>query len=136
MRSKAYGAAAVAIALDGLAVGHATPFLPFGSGLSLAAAGMILIFWPALGIVAARLSALIFAAWAIVLKAPPVVAEPASGSAWVGFLGLLVLAVIGSRLGSNRGVPEAAEVLPTASERWPRQDPSPVPLYPYQGSNG
>lgn len=101
MKASAYGAAAAAIGLDGLAAGEAAPFFPFGGSVSLVAAGLILIFWPALAPVAARLSALIFATWAIVLKAPLIVAEPANGPAWLALAGLLALAAAGQRLGAE-----------------------------------
>lgn len=133
--SKAYGAAAIAIELDGLAAGQVAPVPPFGSGISLIAAGMILIFWPALAPLAARLSALIFAAWAVVLKAPLIAAEPASGEAWIGFIGLLALAAIGPRLAAGSGAADTDGELPPAPE-W-RLPPGSAPLsHRFQASKG
>lgn len=110
--SRAYGAAAIAIGLDGLATGQAAPLLPFGSSLSLVAAGMVLVFGSALSPVAARLAALIFAVWAIMLKLPLIAADPANGSVWVGFAGLMTLAAIGRRLDGGEAAADAHEALP------------------------
>lgn len=108
LRASAYGAAAAAVGLESLAAGDAMPFLPFGSSASLVAAGLILILWRDLAPVAARLSAFVFGAWAILLKAPLAIAAPANGSAWLACIGLLVLAAIGLRLSGELDDGEAA----------------------------
>ncbi|MGQ0659503.1 hypothetical protein [Sphingosinicella sp.] len=137
LKAAAYGAAAAAIGLDSLAAGETTPFLPFGSSVSLVAAGLILIFWPPLAPVAARLAALIFAVWAIVLKAPLIVAEPANGPAWLALAGLLALAAAGPRLGvAEAGAGEGEEKVRVPEWR-PLQGASPIARRPgYQGSRG
>lgn len=134
--SKAYGAAAIAIGLDGLIAGQAAPLLPFGSGISLIAAGMILIFWPALVPLAARLSALIFAAWAIVLKTPLIAAEPASEAAWIGFIGLLALAAVGPRLDAGEDAADANDELPPTPEWRLVQRSLPLSQRGFQASKG
>lgn len=124
--SRAYGAAAIAIGLDGLAAGPATPLLPFGSGLSLAAAGAILLFASGLSPFAARLAALIFAVWAIVLKLPLIAADPANGSGWVGFAGLMTLAAIGRMLDGGNAAADAHDARQRTAGWWGR----PVRLSP------
>lgn len=125
--------AALVTAIDGLAAGQAGPLLPFGSGLSLAAAGVILLFWPALASLAARLSALIFATWAIVLKAPLIAAEPTNEYAWMGFLALLGLAAIGPTLGVRQEDADTVQDLQPAATWWPQANPAPRSLPGYQG---
>lgn len=105
--SRAYGAAAVVIGLDGLAIGQSAPLLPFGSGLSLIAAGMVMVCGSALSPVAARLAALIYAVWAIVLELPLIATDPANGSVWIGFAGLMTLAAIGQRLNGGKAAADA-----------------------------
>lgn len=126
--ARAYGAAAVAIAIDGLTVAQAGPLLPVGSGLSLAAAGIALIVRPALAPLAARLAALVFLAWAIVLKVPLIAASPTNGQAWLGFVGLLALAAMGARLGSGRDeADEAGQPLQLPAWRFARSAARPAP---------
>jgi len=133
-RTKAYGLAATVTAIDGFTGGQAGLLLPFGSGLSLAAAGLVLLCWPALATFAARLAATIFATWAIVLKAPLIAAEPANEYAWVGFLALLGLAAIGPRLGAREDEPDTAQVLLPIGSWWPHPDPAPRSLPGCHGS--
>ena len=118
--------AAIAIGLDRLAAGQAAPLLPFGSSLSLIAAGMILLFASGLSPFAARLAALIFAVWAIVLKLPLIAAEPTNGSVWVGFAGLMTLAAIGRGLDSGNAATDAGD----ARQRTAGWRPRPAHLSP------
>jgi hypothetical protein len=137
LKASAYGAAAAAIGLDCLVAGEAAPFFPFGSSVSLIAAGVILILWPALAPVAARLSAVIFAVWAIMLKAPLIVAEPANGSAWLALAGLLTLAAAGPRLGAAEAMTDDREEKARAPMWRPLPDAPPITRRPgYQGSRG
>ena len=120
-------------AIDGLVAGQAGPLLPVGSGLSLAAAGMILIFWRALAPLAARLAALIFATWAIVLKAPLIASGPGNEYAWIGFVALMGLAAIGTTLRTGQDDPDAAQDLLPAASLWPQTEPAARSLPGYQG---
>ena len=136
MKALAYGAAVAAIGLDSLFTGGPTPFLPFGSSVSLLAAGLILIFWEDLSALAARLSALICGAWAILLKAPSLLAALADGSAWVGCFGLLALAIIGLTLaGELEGWEKKRGAAKGRAISWLYPPPS-SPRPGYQGSRG
>jgi len=134
LKTSAYGVAAAAIGLESLTAGDATPFLPFGSSASLVAAGLILILWRDLSPVAARLSALVFGAWALLLKAPLVIAAPADGWGWITCLGLLVLAAIGLRLAAELESGEAARAEAADPVAW--LYPSTARLHIYQVSRG
>jgi hypothetical protein len=130
LKTSGYGLAAAAIGLESLAAGDAMPFLPFGSSASLVAAGFILILWRDLSAVAARLSALVFGAWAILLKAPLVIAAPAEGSAWLACLGLLALAVIGLRLAGQIEDGEATRAEAAGQVAWRYPPAAPLPNCP------